>query len=73
MIKNKHCPKLNKPCMRDKCSWFVPSQLRVTNLKTGESRIKDNSNCAIELLGERAAMEVWNETEKMLNQEDNND
>lgn len=72
MIKNKHCPKLNKPCMRDKCAWFVVSQRRVVNLKTGASGIKDNSNCVVELFGEWADMEVWNETEKMLNQEDNN-
>ena len=70
MNKNKHCPIFNKPCMRDKCAWFAPAQLRVTNMKTGESRIKDNSNCAMELLGEQAAMMMWLETEKMLDGED---
>ena len=70
MNKNKHCPIFNKPCMRDKCAWFAPSQIRVTNLKTGKSGIKDNSNCAIELLGEHAAMKMWLETEKLINQQD---
>ena len=70
MVKNKHCPKLNKPCMRDKCAWFVANQIRVVNIKTHKSRIKDSSNCCLELMGEQAVIKIWEDTERLINQTD---
>lgn len=68
MVKHKQCPIFKKDCMRDKCQWFTFAQIRVTNLKTGKSGIKDNSNCAFELLGEYAALKIWEDTERLINE-----
>ena len=70
MTKKKICPFTKSACIREECAWWVSDFQKVTNLKDNKSGIKDTSACAIEKIGERAAMEVWNETEKMINQED---
>ena len=68
MIKKKLCPILNKPCMRSECALWVSDAIRVVNTKTHKSGVKDNSNCAFEKMGEEAAMNIWNETERIINE-----
>jgi len=68
--KKKQCPFIKSDCLREQCGLWVKNYTRIVNLKSKTSAVKDTSACAFEKLGERAAMEVWNETEKMLNGED---
>jgi hypothetical protein len=70
--KKKQCPFTKSPCVREQCGLWVKDYTRIVNLKAKTSAVKDTSACAFEKLGERAAMEVWNETEKMLDEEDDN-
>lgn len=64
----KFCPLIKADCLRDKCSLWIADGQKVTNLKTGKSGIKDTSCCAIRKSGEYAAMNIWNETERIINE-----
>jgi hypothetical protein len=68
MIK-KFCPLIKADCLRDKCSLWVSDGQKVTNVKTGKSGIKDTSSCAITKIGEESAMNIWKETERIINNE----
>ncbi len=69
MQKNKqYCPLLKRTCI--KCHFWLEAGQKVTNLETGESRIKDTSCCAIKKSGEYASMRLWQETERTINEVD---
>lgn len=63
----KFCPLIKEDCLRDKCSLWVSDGQKVTNVKSGKSGIKDTSACAIAKMGEESAMNIWNETERIIN------
>lgn len=67
MTKKLQCPFTKSPCIRRECALWVSDAIRVTNLKTHKSGIKDTSGCAITKLGEDAAMRMWNTAEDIIN------
>jgi hypothetical protein len=70
MSMKKFCPLIRTDCLRDKCSLWVVDGQKVTNVKSGKSGIKDTSACAIAKMGEESAMNIWNETERIINKGD---
>ena len=67
MVKKLQCPFTKSPCIRRECALWIPDGLKVTNTKTGKSGIKDTSACALTKLGERAAQEIYFDTERIIN------
>ena len=68
MIK-RYCPIIRDNCMGDKCQMWVLDGQKVIKRKTHKTGIKDTSNCTFTKLGEYAVMQMWQETERIINQE----
>jgi len=71
MIKKLQCPFTKSPCIRHECALWIADGQKVTNVETHKSGIKDTSACAIAKMGEESAMNIWNETERIINGESN--
>ena len=66
----RYCPIVRDNCMGDKCQLWITDGTKVVNLKTHKSGIKDTSNCAFEKMGQESAMNIWRETERIINEGD---
>ena len=66
MIKKLQCPFIKSACIREECTLWVSDLTKVTNLKTGKSGVKFNSNCTFYKIGELATQKLRDETEKIL-------
>ena len=64
----KFCPLIRNDCMGLKCALWIPDGIKVVNIKTHKHGVKDSSGCAIEKMGQEAAMNIWNETERIINE-----
>ena len=65
-MKKKFCPIVKGNCMREDCVLWVKDMGKVTDLKV--RKLKDTSNCAFQKMGEESAMNIWNETERIINE-----